>query len=318
MKKYLGVYIQLSAAMVIVGSNVVVGKLVTANFPVFLASTLRFAPASLIFLIILWHSHQGFLSLRKKDLFIVFFQAFFGNFLFTICLLYGLRLTSAMESGILLSTTPIVTAVFSFLFLHERLTRNKMLGILLVVLGVVVINVLGIAPSVQATRASNPLLGNLLIGGAVLGEAVWTIFGKAASREIQPLALASVTSFFGLLMFLPFGFYEALHFNFSILAPAAWIPIAYFGVVGTVGGYLLWYRGMSKVPASTAGAFFGLLPVSSVVLSYIVLKEPLTWSHLLGVACVLLALLLIAWDSSKPAANSLRDQSTERRQLRTV
>ena len=48
------------------------------------------------------------------------------------------------------------------------------------------------------------------------------------------------------------------------------------------------------MPASTAGVFTGVLPVSAVVLSYAVLEEQYSWAQLVGVACVLLAILLIA------------------------
>jgi drug/metabolite transporter (DMT)-like permease len=67
----------------------------------------------------------------------------------------------------------------------------------------------------------------------------------------------------------------------------------YYGV-GTVGAYVLWYQGVSKVPASTAGVFAGILPVSTVVLSNIVLKEPVLWSYWVGIVCVVLAIVLIA------------------------
>ena len=60
--------------------------------------------------------------------------------------------------------------------------------------------------------------------------------------------------------------------------------MVYYGL-GTVGAYLLWYQGVSKVPASTAGAFTGIQPVSAVVLSNLLLKEPMVWSYWLGIRC---------------------------------
>ena len=79
------------------------------------------------------------------------------------------------------------------------------------------------------------------------------------------------------------------------------VQIVYYGVFGTVGAYLLWYRGLSRVPASVAGVFTGVLPVSAVLLSYAVLREPFLWSHLIGMTCVLLAIVLIAGSSSGEA-----------------
>ena len=58
--------------------------------------------------------------------------------------------------------------------------------------------------------------------------------------------------------------------------------------------FLLWFEGVARVPASTAAVFTGVLPISAVALSYAVLGEPFLWSHLIGGACVVLGIVLIA------------------------
>jgi drug/metabolite transporter (DMT)-like permease len=115
-------YAELSAAMMIVGSFVVVSKVMATTFPVFLAAALRFAIASAIFLPLLFKTARGVPSLGKKDACILFLQAFAGNFLFSILLLYGLKLTSAAQSGIILGTVPVVIGLISFLVLRESFT----------------------------------------------------------------------------------------------------------------------------------------------------------------------------------------------------
>jgi drug/metabolite transporter (DMT)-like permease len=292
--KKLMAYLELSSAMIIVGSTVVVGKVITSSFPVFLASGLRFAISSMILLPMLLKVNAGFPALRRKDVSILFLQSFAGNFLFSIFLLYGLRLTSAAESGIIIGTTSVVIGLISFLFLREKMAWNSSAGVVLATFGVVVINVLG--GSLHVEQGSKPILGNLLVLGAVIGEALWTILGKVVSGKVTSLTIASLTSFFGLLMFLPFAIYEARSFDFSAVPPAGWIPIVYYGI-GTVGAYILWYRGVSKVSASTAGVFTGILPVSAIILSYMILKEPFLWSHWVGIFCVLLAIVLMTWGS---------------------
>ena len=288
--KNLRAYVELSSAMIIVGSTVVVGKMITSGFPVFLASGSRFAISSAILLPMLLKANKGFPVLRRKDVCILFLQSFAGNFLFSVFLLYGLRLTSAAESGIILGTTSAVIGLISFLFLRESMTWNGRAGIVLANFGVVVINILG--RWLGREKASKPVLGNLLVLGAVIGEALWTILGKVVSGKVASLTIASLTSLFGFLMFLPFAIYEARSFDFSVVLLAGWIPIVYY-VTATVGAYILWYRGVAKVPASTAGVFTGILPISAILLSYVVLKEPVLWSHWVGILCVLAAIVLM-------------------------
>src|SRR5436309_2453325 len=121
MRKNLIAYVELTGAMVIVGSNVVIGKVIAAGISVFIASALRFAIASLILLAILLKHAKGFPRLAKRDMLVMFLQSLAGNFLYSIFLLYGLKFTTAAESGIISGTMPAVVGLIAFLFLRERL-----------------------------------------------------------------------------------------------------------------------------------------------------------------------------------------------------
>ena len=95
-------------AMIIVGSSVVAGKLLAQSFPVFLASELRFLVATIIMVPILIRI-EGFPSIQKREMLILFLQGLFGVFLYSIFMLYGLTFTTAIEAGIITSTIPAVT-----------------------------------------------------------------------------------------------------------------------------------------------------------------------------------------------------------------
>lgn len=277
-------YLELSLAMIIVGSSVVIGKLVIASFPIFLASALRFGLAVFILVPYLYLREGNLLTFSKRDGVILGLQAFTGVFLFNVFLLYGLKFTSAAEAGIITSTTPAVVAILSFLFLKERLTLNKAVGIALVVFGILIINVLG--DTLDSERGQYALLGNVLIFGAVLGEAAFTIFPKIASQSISPLRTATVMSVLGLLMFMPFALYEAFHFDFTQTTLMDWGLVIYLGVVVTVVAFLLWFGGVRQVMASEAAVFTGVMPVSAVLLSYLILGEPFAWAHVWGILFV--------------------------------
>lgn len=293
-------YLELTLAMAIVGSSVVVGKLLIASFPVFLGAGLRFAIASAVLLPMLIGRERGIPPITRKDWSFLFLQTLTGVFLFSIFLLYGLKWTTAAESGIISSTTPAVLGVISFLFLKERLTWNKVIGIAFTLLGIAAINLIGATAS--AERGVNPLLGNLLVFGAVVGEALFTIFRKVVSEKVTPLASATVMSVLGLVMFLPFALYEASAFDFSRTTFADWSPVIYYGIVVTVVAFILWFRGVSKVPASIAAVFTGVWPVSAVLLSYVVLQEQFAVSHLLGIICVLLGIGFISRETLESRA----------------
>jgi|SRR5262245_52382105 len=126
--------------MAIVGSSVVVGKLMVAKVPIFLIGGLRFGLASLILVPLVLIREQGLPALSRRDAGMLLVQAFTGIFAFNVLLLYGLTFTSAAEGGIVTSTTPAVAAVLAVLLLHEPRTNRRAAGIGVAVLGLLALN----------------------------------------------------------------------------------------------------------------------------------------------------------------------------------
>lgn len=293
-------YIQLTSAMIIVGSSVVVGKLITNKFPVFLSQfiSLVIALPFLVFLSI--KLEGGFKPVEKKDLIILFLQSFTGIFLFRALILYGLKYTTASESGIIMSTTPAVLAIISFIFLKEKVTRNKIIGIFMVVLGIIMINSFSIMASHH--KVSNTILGNSLILLAVIFEALFTIFRKVLSDKITPILNATYVTIFGILIFLPPSLYEAKDFAFFQYSIYEYFPIIYYGLIATVLAYMLWFQGVAQVETSIAAAYTGVMPVSSVFLSYIILKEIFSWVHIIGIMIIISGILFLSINQQKKLA----------------
>ncbi|KOS67040.1 hypothetical protein AEA09_15480 [Lysinibacillus contaminans] len=276
--------------MIIVGSSVVAGKLIVKSFPVFLASELRFLVA-IIILVPLLIKVEGIPSIHKKDYIFLFLQALSGVFLFNIFMLYGLTKTTAIEGGIITSTIPAVTGVLSFLILKEKVTTNVVIGILLAVLGMVIINVYGVLSNIGS--GSSSLFGNLLIFGAVISEALFIIFGKFVAQRVSPLAISTIVSFFGAILFLPFALYEGCQFKFEEVSIAEWGLVLYFGLVVTVIAFILLHQGVSKVSASTTGVLTSFLPLSSVFFSMFILGEEIFFLHNIGFGFILIAIFFL-------------------------
>ena len=214
-------FLDLTLAMIIVGSSVVFGKIIVKSFPVFLASGLRFALASLIMIPMVLKMENGLPPFGKRDWLILAVMAFCGQFMFTVFLLWGLKLTSAIEAGLITSTTPAAMTAVSFVILRERLTVRQIVGVLLAVLGVLAVNGL-LTPA--ASPDPNHLWGNLLVCGAVFGEAFFLLLRKAVKSDVSSLTTAGTLSFLGLIMFLPLGIYQSLDFDFSSVDLMGWGP----------------------------------------------------------------------------------------------
>jgi drug/metabolite transporter (DMT)-like permease len=239
--------------------------------------------------------------ITRRDLGLIFLQSVMGVFLFNALLLYALRYTTAAESGIITSTTPALIGIISWLFLKEQLNVLTSSGILLTILGTVAINVL--TAELQLQRGPNPLLGNVLVMIAAVGEALFTIFRKATASRVSPMMNASLVTLFGLLCFLVPGIVEGLRFKFQDVNPSAWLTLIYYALSVNVFAYILWFRAVPEVPASTAGVFTGVLPISIVVLSALILDENIGVAHIFGLVCVVCGIFLVTYPqwSHKPS-----------------
>ncbi|MBL4678258.1 MAG: DMT family transporter [Mucilaginibacter sp.] len=72
-----------------------------------------------------------------------------------------------------------------------------------------------------------------------------------------------------------------------------WIYLGAYVLI-TIGlGSVLWYRGVGQVEGTVAASFMGVMPVSALVLSYLLLGEPFRWQHLAGFALVFCGVLLM-------------------------
>jgi drug/metabolite transporter (DMT)-like permease len=185
-----------------------------------------------------------------------------------------------------------VAAALATLLLGERWTGRRSAAVGLAVAGLVAITALG--PRAAPSSGSHPLLGNALVLGAVVSEAVFLVCSRVLAQRLPPLTVATGITVLGFLMFAPLAARQARGFAFAAVDAAGWLAVAYYGLAVTVLAFLLWARGVARVPAGTAAVFTGVLPVSAVALSYVVLGEPFRWAHLAGGACVLAAIVLVA------------------------
>ena len=270
----------LAAAMALVGSSVVAGEIMIRHFPLHLGSLLRFALASAIIVPFwLWIEPRP-PRLRPRSWLILAGQTLCGSVLFTIFVLHGLRWTSPASAGIITSTTPACIGILAWIILGERPGGRIMAGIALSVTGIAILNLAGAQDGPDGSWR-----GNLLVAAAVVVESLFLLVRKSIPEKLSPLATSSIISVLATLFFMPLGLSQARGFAFSALPMEAWWCVLYYAVAVTIIAYLCWFAGVTKVSASVAGIFTGILPVSALAVSALFLGQNVAWPHLLG--CVL-------------------------------
>jgi drug/metabolite transporter (DMT)-like permease len=280
-EKILG-YFYLIAAMTTVGSTVIASKIIAAGVPPFTATALRFAMALPIFVAIMLLTGKRLPKLSRGDWLLIVFQAVAGSVGYTTLLISGLSLTSAANAGIIIGTLPVVSAVIAILLLGERPRPGIYLTIAIAASGVLAIV---LQPDVGRTS----LIGDVLIFGAVLCEGLFILINKRLHTPVEPLALSTLVTAFGLIACVIPAALEP-HFSSIKMQPALW-AIAYYALVPTVAGFLFWYAGARRVSGAEASVFTSVAPVSAVLMAGTFLGETITLNQVLGTSCVLVAVL---------------------------
>lgn len=282
-------YGQLALAMALVGANVAVAKLLAEALPIALIAFLRCTLA----VAVLWPLARwldGVVRVPgvvKRNLFL---QAVFGTAIYNAGLLAGLRLTSALEGGLVLATLPAVVALGSFLWLRERLSVRQWVAAGLAGLGMAAITLARLGGGAGASSA----LGNLLVFVGVCGEAIYVLLAKRVAGAVPVFTASLWMQGFSALVLLPFavpGFGAAA----ALVDPGLLSLLVFHSLTASVLCLVLWFAGLRRVPAGVAGVFTGFLPATAAVTAVVFLGEHFGLVHAAGFALMMGSLLLATW-----------------------
>ena len=281
-------YSQLALAMILVGANVGVAKLLAEALPIALIAFLRCALAVLV----LWplaRALDGQVRVSRPVLGNLLLQAIFGTAIYNAGLLAGLRHTSALEGGLVLATLPAVVALGSWLWLRERLSARQWLAAGLAGFGMAAITLARLDGG-----AVGSAVGNLLIFVAVCGEAIYVLLARRVAGAVPVITASLWMQVFSALVLLPFaapGFGAIA----ALVEPRLLALLVFHSLTASVLCLLLWYAGLKRVPAGVAGVFTVFLPASAAVTAVLVLGESFGLVHAAGFALMLGSLLLATW-----------------------
>ena len=285
--------------MSLVGAYVALSKPLVAAFPVLLLAWLRFGIAALAMPHWLRRpANEAPMTRRTRAL--VFLESFLGNFLFSICMLFGVSLTSAVSAGVIMASIPAMVALSSWLFLGERVTPRVMLAIGCAAAGIGLLALSPHAPhAADAPRSATPWLGNLLVFCAVLCEAAYAVIGKSLTGRLGPKRISSLINLWGLVLTTPFGIWFALRFDFTGVHSGIWLLLLAYALAASIWTVWLWMTGLRSVPASQAGVFTVMLPVSAAAVGVLVLGESLSGAQVLAFAAALAGVVLATWPTRR-------------------
>jgi drug/metabolite transporter (DMT)-like permease len=294
-------YLALAAAMAIVGAYVGFSKALVIVFPIFVLAWLRFAIAAVAMLPWL-RRPAGEAPLDRRTRGLLFLESFFGNFLFSICMLFGIAHSSALAAGVIMAAIPAVVAVLSWLILRERVSLRVAAGIACAIAGIALV---ALARDEEGELASGSLVGSLLLFGAVTCEALYVVIGKKLSASIGPKRISALINVWGLALVTPFAIWQLPSFGYAFIPTSSWVLLVVYAIAASVLTVWLWMTGLKHVAASSAGIFTVFLPVSAATIGVLVLGETFTGAQIGAFALALAGVVLATFPG--PARAGTKD-----------
>ncbi len=286
--------------MLLTGSYVALSKPLVAALPVFLLAWMRFGIAAVAMLPWLRKPpDEPPLSVRTRWL--LFLESFLGNFLFSICMLYGISMTSAVSAGVVMASIPAVIALMSWALLRERITARIWLaaGCAVGGLAILALSRPGDAISPSGGDTATPWLGNLLVFGAVVCEGAYAVIGKKLTGSLGPKRISALINLWGFTLMTPFGLALAIRFDFAAVSGSIWLLLVFYALAASMGTVWLWMTGARHLPAAQGGIFTVMLPISAALVGVLALGESLTGLQIVAFAIALLGVVL-TWNHRPP------------------
>ena len=278
------IYVKLVLTAIFWGGTFIAGRHVSQHLDAFVIAFLRFAMASVV-LLALMRVQEGRLPHPSRSQIIpILLLGMTGIFAYNALFFKGLYLIEASRAALVIATCPAFIAAASVVFLKERLWLTRAIGIPLSVLGAVVVISRG---DFQRITTSGVGRGELYILGCVLSWTAYSLIGRVVMRQLSPLATVTCSAVVGTVALAVPSAFRDLAGNLGQASLADWLCIAYLAVFGTVLGFVWFYQGVRLIGPTRAGLFINVVPISAVVLAFLILREPVTWSLAAGAILVL-------------------------------
>lgn len=319
-------YVLLASGMALVGTYVALSRPLTDVFPVFLLAWLRFGIAAAAMLPWLTRPADEPRLDRAiwRDLVLL---SFFGNFLFSIFMLFGVALSGATTAGVVLAAIPAMVAFLSWWILGERLQWRIGLAVALAVAGMLMLSLtptagaalgegtagaglgeataLGVATASGAATASGRTtaswLGPLLLFGCACCEALYVILGKGLSGILSARRISALINLVGWALMTPLGIWQALDFDFAAVGAGSWGLLVFYALAASMISTWLWLSGLRHVPASHGGVFALAMPLAASGVGVLVLNEAFSMTFAIALGCACAGILLVAWPAGTRA-----------------
>ncbi|MCF8056812.1 MAG: DMT family transporter [Desulfocapsa sp.] len=263
-------YATLVLTMLLWGGAFIAGRALAATIEPATAAFIRFAIAT-IALAFFTYLVDGKLSLPPRKQWLgILLLGLTGVFSYNILFFTGLQYIEAGRASLIIALNPLVITLFATLFLHESLSLRQFCGVILSLTGAVYVISNGNPGQILSGSFGR---GELAILGCVISWSTYSLIGRAVLSTLSPLASVFYSSLIGTLLLLWPAQREGILHKIPAISLPDWTILLFLGFFATALGFSLYYQAIKKIGASRASVFINLVPLFSIILSWVILGE---------------------------------------------
>jgi len=227
---------------------------------------------------------------REKIIYLA--MALCAGVLFNSIYMLGIKNTTAIATGVIGSTIPLLVVAFSVVFLNQKLKKHHLICALLVTIGITILTVGNARNNSFSTMSMTPQISNLIVFIAMIPEAMFMIFAKMLPHKVFPIVSALYINFINLICCTPFFIFYIVKTNGLSISSFELFLCILIGIFSGAMYYVLYNIGMSKINAQTAGLLTGIIPISTTILAVFILHEKFGVFSFIGIIFVLLSIYI--------------------------
>ncbi len=251
----------------------IAAKLSVPFIPPFTLTFLRFFIASIILYFVILYKEKHIYKLTKKDIPVFLFTGIVGMFGYHVLFFLSIKYTTAINSSIIGASNPIITTLLCIVFLKDKVTYKRLLGIALSFLGVflTITNA-----NISAIFSISFNKGDIFMVLAVTLWAIYSVYSKKVMPNYSPITLTFYSFLFCTIFLIPFVVYENPIKIINNIPYYSYIAVLYMSIFPSVIGYLVQQMSIKTIGPAKTSIFINLIPVFSIILSVIILGETVT------------------------------------------
>ena len=282
-------YISLVFTMLCWGGTFVAGRFLAGSVPPANAAFLRFTIATLVLALMVRLIDGRILVPPRKQWLPLLLLGMTGVLTYNILFFTGLQYIEAGRASLIIALNPLAITIGAVIILGERLTYSQLGGIFISLIGALFVISNG-HPSIIFSGGFG--VGEIAILGCVASWTAFSLIGRIVLKSLSPISSVFFASLVGTILLFPLSLKNALITDIISYSIYDWTSVIFLGLFGTAISFSLYYRAIRTIGASRSCVFINLVPLFSILLSWLILGESVKLPVLAGGICILTGVYL--------------------------